>query len=197
MNVFIGVPKGELAKDTMNYLKNVYGAEIPIDGRVYTIEKDGSIYRICNSRDIPRFVGTDFDFGITGRDNAEDERISGNESFGYLKDLGFSKGSIIFFGTGKRVPMSPRIVTSTYYPNIAYKYGKEIFGGEPEILVVRGATEGYVPSIADVSLDSKFSGKTSKMNGLVELEEAMKTSAVLIGRRSLTMEDFEKALKTK
>ncbi len=195
--MFIGVPKGELAKETMNYLKKEYDIDIPINGRLYTIEKNGNIYRICNSRDVPRFTGTNFNFGITGKDNAEDEKFSGNRSFDYIKDLGFSKGSIVFFGTGKKVPRSPKIVTSAYYPNLAYEYGKKIFGGEPEILIVRGATEGYVPSLADVSLDSKFSGKTSRMNGLVELEEVMKTSAVLIGRKDLTMEGFEKALKRK
>jgi len=197
VNAFIGVSKGELAKETMNYLKMEYNTEVPIDDRIYTIEKDGNLYRICNSRDIPRFVGKNFSYGITGKDNAEDERISGNGAFDYIKNLGFSKGNIVFFGTGKKVPKSPTIVTSTYYPNIAYEYGKQIFGGEPKILVVRGATEGYVPSIADVSLDSKFSGNTAKLNGLIELENVFETSAVLIGRKGLTIENFEKNLGRK
>jgi len=190
VSMFIGLSKGELGKDIQEYLKR-YGTEVDLCDRAYTKRQGNNIFRVLRSRDVPRFVGKGYDFGITGKDCCEDEKLGGNDNFDYLDELDFGKGSLVFYGTGRKVPGTPKVVTSAYYTNLAKKFSGEMFS-EPEILVVNGATEGYVSSgEADIGFDSIFNGKTRDANGLSVIEEVMPTCAVIIGRRGYIRDDFD------
>ena len=190
MSMFIGLAKGELGGGVQDFLKK-YGVDVDLESRVYTQRQDNRIFRLMRSRDVPRFVGKGYDFGITGKDCCEDERLGGNDSFEYLDELDFGKGSLAFFGTGRKVPRNPKVVTSCYYPNLARKFSSELFT-EPQMLVVFGSTEGYVPSgQADICFDFIDDGDTKECNGLKIIEEAMKTCAVIIGQRGYTRNDFD------
>jgi ATP phosphoribosyltransferase len=189
VSMFIGLSKGELANGIRQFLSG-YGIEPEMRKRVYTQRIGGNLYRILRSRDVPRFVGNDFDFGITGKDLCEDEMISGNKEFRYLRELDFGEGTLVFFGKGGRIPGKPRIVTSSYYPNLASRYASEVFN-DFSLLVVDGATEGFVASDqADVGFDFTRTRSTIKQNGLSVIEEVLPTRAVLIGSAGKTQEDF-------
>jgi phosphoribosyl-AMP cyclohydrolase len=190
VSIFIGLSKGELGNDIQRYLKR-YGTNIEICSRTYTQRRGNKIFRIINSRDVPRFVGKGYDFGITGKDCCEDEKLSGNDKFVYLDNLDFAKGCLVFYGSGRKVPKKPTVVTSTYYSNLAKKFSNEIFR-KPEIISVKGATEGYVSSgEADVGFDCTFKRQTIDGNGLNIIEEVMPTCAVLIGAEGYEKDDFD------
>ena len=157
---------------------------------MHTHSKGNRIFRIINSRDVPRYVGQCYDFGITGKDCCEDEKLSGNRKFSYLEELDFAKGFLVFYGSGKKVPKKPKVVTSTYYPNLAKKFSRQAFR-KPVIKVVNGATEGYVSSgEADVGFDCVFSRDTIDRNGLQVIEEVMPTCAVVVGAKGYVQDDF-------
>ena len=144
---------------------------------------------------MPRFLK---DFGITGFDCCEDEKLV-NNGFKYLKNLKDEipegNGRLVFFGkegTDLSRLENPRIVTSFYYQNLADKKAKELFTNY-QIIPVYGKTESYVPEYADIGFDFKSLNPngTVERNGLIVLEEVMKTYTVLISRPELCLDDFE------
>jgi len=190
VNVFTGVSKGELGKDFENYFSR-YGIEIDTGSRDYCQRRGQNLFRIMRSRDVPRLVGRGYDFGLTGKDCCEDEKLGGNGDFGYLDEFDFGKGELVLFGSSSGFPENPRVVTQPYYRNLAKKYSSELFG-DFELDVVTGATEGFVASgEADAGFDCIFSGRTLDANGLRVREKVMDTSAVLISAPGYTMTDFE------
>ena len=180
-----GVGKGEIAEGAEAYLKR-RGFGVKVAGKPVLTQSVGNVtFRIVNARDVPRFVGKGYDFGITGRDFCEDERLTGNGNFVYTDELGFGGGWIVLYGARRRD--NPLIVVPADIQNLGGKYAQKLFSCF-SILPVNGATEGYVSSgEADCGVDfmsdkndtPEYVG-TIKRNGLIVLEKLMPTQAMLL-----------------
>jgi len=201
VNIFIALAKGELAEGVERYV----GRGIKVSGRPLLTQCAGKItYRIINARDVPRFTPS-YDFGISGLDYCEDERLAdnGNSGFKYLDELDFGRGWLVLYSKSMQTKRNPRIAMPRDLQNLGGMFMDKLFGGEWTPLVLNGATEGFVSSeeaclgfdfMSDKNADAKYEG-TIKRNGLIVLDKLMPTQAMLIGKPEYTREDFLKLIR--
>ncbi len=142
--------------------------------------------------DIPQSVATGVaDLGIVG----ENEYVEKKEDAELIKRLGFSK-----------CRLSLAIPKDIDYPGISWFHGKKVATSYPGILqdymkangvnteihVITGSVE-VAPGIglSDAIFDIVSSGSTLVSNRLKEVEVVMKSEALLIGNKNLTVEKKE------
>ena len=182
--------KGRLYEDTMNLLKE---AGIKIGNSKLTLLVKSSNFPVeilyLRDDDIPQTVASGVaDLGVVG----ENELLEKGEDVDIAKRLGFSScrlslaipKSVEYSGVewfnGKKI--------ATSYPNILNDYMRKT-GISMDLHVITGSVE-IAPSIglADGICDIVSSGSTLISNNLKEVEEVMRSEALLISNKQLTEE---------
>lgn len=182
--------KGRLYEDTMNLLKET-GIKINNARRTLLVQSSNFPLEVLYMRDddIPECVASGVaDIGIVG----ENEFVERGEDANIVKRLGFSKCRI-----------SLAIPEAVDYPGVQWFDGKKIATSYPKILqkfaddnnisidihVIQGSVE-IAPGIglSDGIFDIVSSGSTLVSNKLREVEVVMKSEALLIGNKELTLE---------
>jgi ATP phosphoribosyltransferase len=158
------------------------------------------------AQDIPEFVADGAaDAGVTGWDCVAE---SGRELESLL-DLGFGKCRLVVAARARdgeleklpkgaklpldRIPDGASVATS--FPRLAERFFRER-GRTVRVVTVSGAAE-VAPhlGIADVIVDLVSTGSTLRVNGLVEVETILESSARLVSRPKATLsEDAERSL---
>lgn len=182
--------KGRLYEDTMNLLKEA-GIKIGNSKRTLLVKSSNFPVEILYLRDddIPQTVASGVaDLGVVG----ENELLEKGEDVDIAKRLGFSScrlslaipksveySSVEWFN-GKKI--------ATSYPNILNDYMRKT-GISMDLHVITGSVE-IAPSIglADGICDIVSSGSTLISNNLKEVEEVMRSEALLISNKQLTEE---------
>jgi ATP phosphoribosyltransferase len=170
--------KGKLAEKSREWLREK-GVQVSGGaGKRYFEECNGWKIFFARARDIPKLVEGGFvDCGVTGLDLVRESgaRVS------IVEKLSFGKCRLVLGGKeGKKLSGLVRIATA--FPAITREFAEEI-GLVAEVIELDGAVESSVSlGIADAVLDVVETGRTFRENGLVELREAMKSSAVLVAR---------------
>lgn len=182
--------KGRLYEDTMNLLKEA-GIKIGNSKRTLLVKSSNFPVEILYLRDddIPQTVASGVaDLGVVG----ENELLEKGEDVDIAKRLGFSScrlslaipKSVEYSGVewfnGKKI--------ATSYPNILNDYMRKT-GISMDLHVITGSVE-ISPSIglADGICDIVSSGSTLISNNLKEVEEVMRSEALLISNKQLTEE---------
>lgn len=182
--------KGRLYEDTMNLLKEA-GIKIGNSKRTLLVKSSNFPVEILYLRDddIPQTVASGVaDLGVVG----ENELLEKGEDVDIAKRLGFSScrlslaipKSVEYSGVewfnGKKI--------ATSYPNILNDYMRKT-GISMDLHVITGSVE-IAPSIglADGICDIVSSGSTLISNNLKEVEEVMRSEALLISNKQLTEE---------
>ena len=182
--------KGRLYEDTMNILKEA-GIKIGNSKRTLLVKASNFPVEILYLRDddIPQTVASGVaDLGVVG----ENELLEKGEDVDIAKRLGFSScrlslaipKSVEYSGVewfnGKKI--------ATSYPNILNDYMRKT-GISMDLHVITGSVE-IAPSIglADGICDIVSSGSTLISNNLKEVEEVMRSEALLISNKQLTEE---------
>ena len=182
--------KGRLYEDTMNLLKEA-GIKIGNSKRTLLVKASNFPVEILYLRDddIPQTVASVVaDLGVVG----ENELLEKGEDVDIAKRLGFSScrlslaipKSVEYSGVewfnGKKI--------ATSYPNILNDYMRKT-GISMDLHVITGSVE-IAPSIglADGICDIVSSGSTLISNNLKEVEEVMRSEALLISNKQLTEE---------
>ena len=182
--------KGRLYEDTMNILKEA-GIKIGNSKRTLLVKASNFPVEILYLRDddIPQTVASGVaDLGVVG----ENELLEKGEDVDIAKRLGFSScrlslaipKSVEYLGVewfnGKKI--------ATSYPNILNDYMRKT-GISMDLHVITGSVE-IAPSIglADGICDIVSSGSTLISNNLKEVEEVMRSEALLISNKQLTEE---------
>lgn len=182
--------KGRLYEDTMNLLKEA-GIKIGNSKRTLLVKSSNFPVEILYLRDddIPQTVASGVaDLGVVG----ENELLEKGEDLDIAKRLGFSScrlslaipKSVEYSGVewfnGKKI--------ATSYPNILNDYMRKT-GISMDLHVITGSVE-IAPSIglADGICDIVSSGSTLISNNLKEVEEVMRSEALLISNKQLTEE---------
>lgn len=182
--------KGRLYEDTMNLLKEA-GIKIGNSKRTLLVKASNFPVEILYLRDddIPQTVASGVaDLGVVG----ENELLEKGEDVDIAKRLGFSScrlslaipKSVEYSGVewfnGKKI--------ATSYPNILNDYMRKT-GISMDLHVITGSVE-IAPSIglADGICDIVSSGSTLISNNLKEVEEVMRSEALLISSKQLTEE---------
>ena len=188
--------KGRLYEDTMALLQE---ADIKISSSKRTLLVQSTNFPVeilyLRDDDIPQTVADGVaDLGIVG----ENEFVERGEDAEIVKRLGFSKCRLslaipkeieyngVEWFKGRKV--------ATSYPNILKDFMAKA-GVETDIHVITGSVE-IAPGIgiADGIFDIVSSGSTLVSNNLKEVEEVMKSEALLIGNKNLD-EDKKEILK--
>ena len=182
--------KGRLYEDTMNLLKEA-GIKIGNSKRTLLVKSSNFPVEILYLRDddIPQTVASGVaDLGVVG----ENELLEKGEDVDIAKRLGFSScrlslaipksveySSVEWFN-GKKI--------ATSYPNILNDYMRKT-GISMDLHVITGSVE-IAPSIglADGICDIVSSGSTLISNNLKEVEEVMRSEALLISNKQLAEE---------
>lgn len=179
--------KGRLYEDTMNLLKEA-GIKIGNSKRTLLVKASNFPVEILYLRDddIPQTVASGVaDLGVVG----ENELLEKGEDVDIAKRLGFSScrlslaipKSVEYSGVewfnGKKI--------ATSYPNILNDYMRKT-GISMDLHVITGSVE-IAPSIglSDGICDIVSSGSTLISNNLKEVEEVMRSEALLISNKEL------------
>ena len=182
--------KGRLFEETMTLLQE---ADIKISSskRILLVQASNFPIEVLFLRDddIPQSVASGIaDLGIVG----ENEFVERNEDAEIVRRLGFSK-----------CRLSLAIPKDVDYPGLSWFEGRKIATSYPGILkafmdkngiktdihVITGSVE-IAPgiSLADAIFDIVSSGSTLVSNRLKEVEVVMKSEALLIGNKHLSVE---------
>lgn len=152
--------------------------------------RDGKYSLIfVRTQDIPKFVEDDVaDIGFTGFDIVTESRANVDK----IMDLDFGQCDIIVAvkeedtcNSASELPEEIKVATS--FPNIAKEYFDKL-GKKAKIIEVSGATE-ITPrlGLSNVIVDITSSGSTLKSNKLKIIDKIMSSSAVIIGRKGLSL----------
>jgi len=193
--------KGRLAEGARELLERA-GMEIDLRARALQAELgNGFVAIFVNARDIPEFVADGAaDVGITGGDLVAE---SGRE-LATLLDLGFGRCRLAVAArddSGIRtlddVPAGARV--ATVFPNLTQQFFARA-GRDISIVPVSGAAE-IAPhlGVADIIVDLVSTGSTLRVNGLLEVETVLESSALLIARneaRPPELDDLVAALES-
>ncbi|MGP1475987.1 MAG: ATP phosphoribosyltransferase [Phocaeicola sp.] len=182
--------KGRLYDDTMALLEEA-DIKIPSSKRTLLVQSTNFPIEVLFLRDddIPQSVaGGVADLGIVG----ENEFVERQEDAMIIKRLGFSK-----------CRLSLAIPKDVEYPGLQWFEGKKVATSYPGILrrfmkehninadihVITGSVE-IAPGIhlADAIFDIVSSGSTLVSNSLKEVEVIMKSEALLIGNKNMSVE---------
>ena len=182
--------KGRLFEDTMSLLAE---ADIKVSSSKRTLLVQSTNFPIevlfLRDDDIPQSVASGVaDLGVVG----ENEFVERGEDAEIISRLGFSKcrlslaipQSVDYMGlewfNGKKI--------ATSYPNILRKY-MDNNGIDAEVHVITGSVE-IAPGIhlADAIFDIVSSGSTLISNNLSEVEVVMKSEALLIANKNMSVD---------
>lgn len=182
--------KGRLYEDTMALLGE---ADIKVSPSKRTLLVQSANFPVevlfLRDDDIPQTVANGVaDLGIVG----ENEFYERQEDANIIRRLGFSKCRLslaipkdikypdLSWFEGKKI--------ATSYPNILHKYMQE-HGVKTDIHVITGSVEISTGiGLADAIFDIVSSGSTLVSNNLREVEVVMKSEAILIGNKDLSVE---------
>ncbi|WP_299328983.1 ATP phosphoribosyltransferase [uncultured Helicobacter sp.] len=177
--IAIALPKGRIAKDTLQVFSQVFGEEFCFDDRKLVLEKHGFRFMLVRSQDVATYVYHQAaDIGVVGLDVLQEQPCSVMR----LLDLGIGKCRVIV-GEHRDTPidyLKPKIKIATKMPNITLKHflQKAI---PIEIIKLYGSIElAPIVGLADGIVDIVETGDTMRQNNLIEVETILHSSAHLI-----------------
>lgn len=182
MNLSIAVPKGRLLKPSIDLL-NAVGVKVDFEkNRVLVQEVNGNVLVLSKARDVPVYVEHGIEIGIAGSEVLE-ERMS--DVFVPL-ELNFGKCRLSVAVPEERdvdVDDFEGYTIATEYPNLTSRFFEEK-GISVDVLELNGSVE-VAPriGISDAIVDIVESGSTLDANDLVEIENIMDVSALLMVNR--------------
>jgi ATP phosphoribosyltransferase len=183
--------KGRLAEGARELLERA-GLEFDMRDRALQASLGPDFTAIfVNARDIPEFVADGAaDIGITGGDLVAES----GRPLETLLDLGFGRCRLAVaarddsgYASIADVPRGARV--ATVFPNVTRRYFESI-RRDITLVPISGAAE-IAPhlGVADIIVDLVSTGSTLKVNGLVEVETILQSTALLIARPGLTSDD--------
>ncbi|MBI3587970.1 histidinol dehydrogenase [Candidatus Micrarchaeota archaeon] len=177
----------ELAKDL--------GFANGVEGREYFISSNGGKYRflLARAKDIPLYVAQGVaDIGITGGDLVAETGANVRQ----LTALPFGECRLVYAVKKESDGSKPSRV-ATAFPNLTRSYlsSRAI---DATVVCLGGAIEASIAAgIADAIVDLSSTGRTLEANGLIEVGEVMRSSAVVIANENSMKnngEEVEQAL---
>ena len=177
--ITIALAKGRLLEPAVSMLRDagIWSGEAPTtDGIV--LERDGFRVIAIRDDDVPTYVALGAaDMGVVGKDVLLEQGKDVVE----LGDLGFGCCRLVVAAPrNPRRPQGSVLRVATKYASLAE--GFLLRKGYPfQVIRVHGATElAPAMGLSDAIVDLVQTGKTLERNGLVEVEEILRSSARLI-----------------
>lgn len=184
-NIKIALPKGRLAKQVLELLKNV-GYELDIDPSSRTLiqEDPNNQYQFMfvKPSDVITYVEEGVcDIGFVGKDNILEEQADVYE----LLDLGIGVCKMVIAGyQNQSLDSNKTLKVATKYPVIARQYLSQM-NIPSTIVTLQGSVElGPLVGLSDVIVDIYETGSTLRANNLVVLEDLFQISTRLIANKA-------------
>lgn len=178
----IVLPRGRLLEDAVELLRQVI-PELKIKRNRNLVHSNGNHeVLLAKPADVPTYVEEGADVGVTGKDIVREK--SPDVFIPLSLPFGHCRVSIALQEDDSTNPGKMRgYRVATEYPSITREYFRSI-GVPVEVIVVDGSTE-LAPrtGIADAVVDVVQTGNTLKVNGLVEVETILESSALLLVNR--------------
>lgn len=180
--------KGRLSEDARELLERAgLTFDVRADRALQASLGDDFLALFVRSRDIPEFLADGAaDVGITGLDLIEESGRDLDE----LLDLGFAKCRLAVAGREESgvasiddIPAGARVATS--FPGLAARFFAEQ-ARSVTIVPVSGAAENAPHlGVADFIVDLVSTGSTLRVNGLVEIDTILTSTARLVARNGV------------
>lgn len=181
--ITIALPKGRIAKDTLDIFTKLFGDEFIFEDRKLILERGNFRFLMVRNQDIPTYVQLGAaDIGVVGLDVLEEN----SPDVVRLLDLriGQCRVCIGTVGGAKLDLTQPELRIATKMANIAQSYfAKKAISAR--IIKLYGSIElAPIVGLADAIVDVVETGTTMKQNGLDVIETIMHSSAYLIANKS-------------
>ena len=189
----IALPKGRIAKETLEIFEEIFDRKFLFDDRKLILETDGFRFLLVRNQDVPSYVlHQAADIGVVGLDVLEEK----DEDLVRLLDLGIGKCKVcVGIMENNEIDYSlPEIKIATKMSNIAQKYFSNKAMGV-KIIKLYGSIElAPLVGLSDAIVDIVETGTTMKQNGLKAVETIMDSSAYLISNKNSFIEKKEEIM---
>lgn len=167
--ISVAVPKGRLLSP-VEKLINSAGYPFTVREKKYEYKISNGPYtllvHIYKNRDIPMLVARGIcDIGFAGSDWIQETGVSLRKEF--VTEIGKVKlVAAVHESWNKKSFAKKRITCATEYVNLARNFFEKL-GIPVKIVKTHGASESYIPCLADIIIDTYETGKSLKENNLV------------------------------
>ncbi len=179
----IALPKGRIAKETLEKFEKAFGEEFVFEDRKLILEKGGFQFLNVRNQDVPTYVMHGAaDLGVVGLDVLEEKEYDLIK----LLDLNLGKCKVAFgLRKGEKLDFSKsKITVATKHEKIAKRYFEQK-AMAVEVIKLYGSIElAPLVGLCDCIVDIVETGETMKQNGLEVGNTIMESSAYLIANKN-------------
>ncbi len=179
----VALPKGRIAKETLEIFETIFGDSFKFDDRKLILETPNFRFLLVRNQDVATYVYHQAaDIGVVGLDTLEEQGLDVVR----LLDLrrGVCKVSI-GMRKGEKLDLNkPELKVASKMVNITKRYFEER-AVSVEIIKLYGSIElAPLIGLADMIVDIVETGTTMKQNGLEVVEDIMTSSTYLIANKN-------------
>lgn len=179
----VALPKGRIAKDTLEIFSKIFGDSFVFDDRKLILETENFRFLLVRNQDVATYVHHQAaDIGVVGLDTLDEQGLEVMRLLDLRKGvcnvcIGMKKGDILDLN-------KPDLKVATKMVNIAKRYFDEK-AVPVEIIKLYGSIElAPLVGLADMIVDIVETGATMKQNGLEVVETIMESSTYLIANKN-------------
>ncbi len=179
----VALPKGRIAKETLEIFETLFGDGFKFDDRKLILETPNFRFLLVRNQDVATYVFHQAaDIGVVGLDTLEEQGLDVVR----LLDLrrGVCKVSI-GMKVGEKLDLTkPELKVASKMVNITKRYFEER-AVSVEIIKLNGSVElAPLIGLADMIVDVVETGATMKQNGLEVVQDIMTSSTYLIANKN-------------
>ena len=178
----VALPKGRIAKDTLEIFGKIFGDEFKFDDRKLILETPDFTFLLVRNQDVATYVYHQAaDIGVVGLDTLEEQGLDVIHLLDLKKgickvSIGMKKGEV--FDLDK-----PDLKVASKMVNITKRYFEDR-AVSVEIIKLYGSIElAPLIGLADMIVDVE-TGATMKQNGLEVVQDIMTSSTYLIANKN-------------
>jgi len=189
----VALPKGRIAKDTLEIFAKIFGESFVFDDRKLILETEKFRFLLVRNQDVATYVHHQAaDIGVVGLDTLDEQGLEVMRLLDLRKGvcnvcIGMKKGDVLDLN-------KPDLKVATKMVNIAKRYFDEK-AVPVEIIKLYGSIElAPLVGLADMIVDIVETGATMKQNGLEVVETIMESSTYLIANKNSFYQKQEEML---
>jgi len=179
----VALPKGRIAKETLEIFETIFGETFAFDDRKLILETENFRFLLVRNQDVATYVFHQAaDIGVVGLDTLEEQGLD------VIRLLDLRRGVCkvaIGMKVGEKLDLTKaEIKVATKMVNITKRYFAER-AIAADIIKLYGSIElAPLVGLADMIVDIVETGATMKQNGLEVVEEIMESSTYLIANKN-------------